>query len=81
MQHTFFNSLDSACRAPVGAIPLGGGITLTLHLPEEYGQLSPRLMIHRDGQPQAELIMELQQRSSDGTLYQVRFVPNEVGLY
>ncbi len=81
MMHTFFNSTDPACREPVGAIPVGQGITFTLHLPAEYGTLSPRLIIHRDGQPQAELIMEMHERGADGTLYRVRFMPGEVGLY
>ena len=81
MMHIFFNSTDPACREPVGAIPVGQGITFTLHLPAEYGTLSPRLIIHRDGQPQAELIMEMHERGADGTLYRVRFMPGDVGLY
>lgn len=81
MPHIFFNSMDPACRNPVGAVSLGTGITLTLHLPAEYGLLKPRLMIHKDGQSQAELLMETLDRNSDGSFYRIRFTPNSAGLY
>ena len=34
MPHTYFNSLDPACKTPFGAIPAGQEVTFRLTVPE-----------------------------------------------
>ena len=41
MSHTFYNSLDSSCKSPFGAIPAGQAVTFNLTVPEDLGYVDP----------------------------------------
>ena len=48
MSHTFYNSLDSACKSPFGAIPAGQAVTFNLTVPENLGYVDPHLVLTKD---------------------------------
>ena len=80
MEHTFFNSFDPAFRSPVGAVPVETPITFTLATPADYGDLLPRLVIHRDGCGQELVEMNFSHSENGCHYYSVTYTPWEVGL-
>ena len=41
MSHTYYNSLDTACKTPFGAVPAGQEVTFRLTVPESLGYVDP----------------------------------------
>ena len=45
MPHTFYNSFDSACKTPFGAVRAGQEVTFHLTVPEHLGYVDPHLVL------------------------------------
>ena len=58
MSHTFYNSLDSACKSPFGAIPAGQAVTFNLTVPENLGYVDPHLVLTKDRESPVHYRME-----------------------
>ena len=50
MSHTYYNSLDTACKTPFGAVPAGQEVTFRLTVPESLGY------VFGESGPAAELL-------------------------
>ena len=48
MPHTYFNSLDPACKTPFGAVRAGQTVLLHLTVPEDHGYVDPHLVLTKD---------------------------------
>lgn len=81
MDHIFFDSFDTAFRSPAGAVRAETPVTLTLATPADYGYLQPRLVLHRDGGEQEQIVMNFTHNENGVNYFSTVFTPYEPGLY
>ena len=58
MSHTYYNSLDTACKTPFGAVPAGQEVTFRLTVPESLGYVDPHLVLTKDREAPVHYRME-----------------------
>ena len=58
MSHTYYNSLDTACKTPFGAVPAGQKVTFRLTVPESLGYVDPHLVLTKDREAPVHYRME-----------------------
>ena len=80
MDH-LFNSLDSACKTPRGALKAGEPLRLALTIPEHYGFVEPRLVLTKDGGHPVEYRMEYAGCVEGVNHFQLTLPLDETGLY
>ena len=81
MPHTYFNSLDPACKTPFGAIPAGQEVTFRLTGPGRTGVRGPAPGTHqRPGGPRP-LPHELRRPDAESHHFTFTIAPTTSGLY
>ena len=81
MEHQFFNSTDTACKKPFGAVPAGTAVVFTLRVPASCGKTAPRLILTKDRESPVEYPMTFEGEGDGAGLYTVQVAPSSVGLY
>ena len=81
MSHTFYNSLDSACKAPFGAIPAGQAVTFNLTVPENLGYVDPHLVLTKDRESPVHYRMEFTGQTPNINHFTLTVTPTTSGLY
>lgn len=81
MSHTFYNSLDSACKAPFGAIPAGQAVTFNLTVPENLGYVDPHLVLTKDRESPVHYRMEFTGQTPNVNHFTLTVTPTTSGLY
>ena len=67
MSHTYYNSLDTACKTPFGAVPAGQEVTFRLTVPESLGYVDPHLVLTKDREAPVHYRMEFAGRHPSRT--------------
>ena len=81
MSHTFYNSLDSACKSPFGAIPAGQAVTFNLTVPENLGYVDPHLVLTKDRESPVHYRMEFTGQTPNINHFTLTVTPTTSGLY
>lgn len=83
MPHTFFNSLDIACKTPFGAVPAGTAVTLRLTVPQKLGGTNPHLVLTKDGPDEWPVHYPMQPvgQAPWQSYFEVTVAPTTPGLY
>ena len=81
MSHTFYNSLDSACKSPFGAIPAGQAVTFNLTVPEDLGYVDPHLVLTKDRENPVHYRMEFTGQTPRVNHFTLTVTPTTSGLY
>lgn len=81
MPHTFFNSLDPACKAPFGAVPAGQSVTWNLTVPEELGYVDPHLVLTKDREQPVHYRMQFTGQTPYVNHFTLTLAPTTPGLY
>lgn len=81
MSHTFYNSLDSSCKSPFGAIPAGQAVTFNLTVPEDLGYVDPHLVLTKDRENPVHYRMEFTGQTPRVNHFTLTVTPTTSGLY
>ena len=81
MSHTFYNSLDSSCKSPFGAIPAGQAVTFNLTVPENLGYVDPHLVLTKDCEDPVHYRMEFTGQTPKVNHFALTVTPTSSGLY
>ena len=81
MPHTYFNSLDPACKTPFGAIPAGQEVTFRLTVPEELGYVDPHLVLTKDREDPVHYRMNFDGQTPKVNHFTFTIAPTTSGLY
>ena len=81
MSHTFYNSLDTACKSPFGAIPAGQAVTFNLTVPEDLGYVDPHLVLTKDRENPVHYRMEFTGQTPRVNHFTLTVTPTTSGLY
>ena len=81
MPHTFFNSLDPACKTPFGAVPAGQDVTFRLSVPESFGYVDPHLVLTKDREDPVHYRMEFTGQAQGANHFAFTIAPTTPGLY
>ena len=81
MSHTFYNSLDSSCKSPFGAIPAGQAVTFNLTVPEDLGYVDPHLVLTKDRENPVHYRMEFTGQPPRVNHFTLTVTPTTSGLY
>ena len=79
MSHTFYNSLDSACKSPLGAIPAGQAVTFNLTVPENLGYVDPHLVLTKDHEDPVHYRMEFTGQTPQVNHFTLTVAPTTAG--
>ena len=77
----YFNSLSPACKSPVGAVPAGQPVQLTLRVPCDHGPVEPRLILKKDGEQWVHYRMDFTGIREGAKLYTFTLTLTQAGLY
>ncbi len=81
MEHQFFNSTDTACKRPFGAVAAGTPVTFELSIPESYGYVDPHLVLTKDREAAVPYRMEYRGKQGSSHHFLVEITPTTEGLY
>ncbi len=81
MAHTFYNSLDTACKTPFGAVPAGTGVTFRLTVPESLGYVDPHLVLTKDREQPVHYRMQFTGQTPQKNHFTLTVAPTTPGLY
>ena len=76
-----YNSQNSLCKTPFGAVTQNTEITFRIFLPNKFYNISPRFIINKDGCESVEYIMDKCDIINDTVCYSFSYLTTEVGLY
>lgn len=78
---TLFNSRSATHKTPFGAVCCGQSVTLTLHVPQEFGCTTPYLFLTQEGHPTQQLLMEACGTGDGVDIFSYTVTPQAPGLY
>ena len=81
MSHTYYNSLDTACKTPFGAVPAGQEVTFRLTVPESLGYVDPHLVLTKDREAPVHYRMEFAGQTPQQNHFTFTIAPTTPGLY
>ena len=81
MPHTYYNSLDTACKTPFGAVPAGQEVTFRLTVPESLGYVDPHLVLTKDREAPVHYRMEFAGQTPQQNHFTFTIAPTTPGLY
>ena len=81
MPHTYFNSLDPACKTPFGAVRAGQTVLLHLTVPEDHGYVDPHLVLTKDREDSVHYRMNFTGQTPGLNHFSIEFTLPEAGLY
>ena len=81
MSHTFYNSLDLACKSPFGAVKAGQPVTFNLTVPEGLGYVDPHLVLTKDCEDPVHYRMEFTGQTPKVNHFALTVTPTTSGLY
>ena len=81
MPHTYFNSLDPACKTPFGAARAGETVLLHLTVPEDHGYVDPHLVLTKDREDPVHYRMNFTGQTPGVNHFSIGFTLPEAGLY
>ena len=81
MSHTYYNSLDTACKTPFGAVPAGQKVTFRLTVPESLGYVDPHLVLTKDREAPVHYRMEFAGQTPQQNHFTFTIAPTTPGLY
>ena len=81
MSHTYYNSLDTACKTPFGAVPAGQEVTFRLTVPESLGYVDPHLVLTKDREAPVHYRMEFAGQTPQQNHFTFTIAPTTSGLY
>ena len=81
MSHTYYNSLDTACKTPFGAVPAGLEVTFSLTVPESLGYVDPHLVLTKDCEAPVHYRMEFAGQTPQQNHFTFTIAPTTSGLY
>ena len=81
MPHTFYISLDPACKTPFGAVPVGQDVTFRLSVPESFGYVDPHLVLTKDREDPVHYRMEFTGQAQGANHFAFTIAPTTPGLY
>ena len=81
MSHTYYNSLDTACKMPFGAVPAGQEVTFRLTVPESLGYVDPHLVLTKDCEAPVHYRMEFAGQTPQQNHFTFTIAPTTPGLY
>lgn len=81
MPQPYFNSRESACKTPYGAIPAGQELTLRLCVPESLGYVDPHLVLTKDRETPMHYRMQFDGQTPGINHFVLSVTPTTPGLY
>lgn len=77
-----YNSWDTSCKTPFGAVPAGTQLCFTLRVPKSYGCTTPFMFISKDGAASPSQL-PLTKTGKDATrdIFTLLYTPEETALY
>jgi len=81
MRHTYYNSLDTACKTPFGATKAGEDVVFSLTVPEELGYVDPHLVITKDREYPVHYRMQFTGQTPHVNHFTLTLAPTTPGLY
>lgn len=81
MSHTYYNSLDTACKTPFGAVPARQEVTFRLTVPESLGYVDPHLVLTKDREAPVHYRMEFAGQTPQQNHFTFTIAPTTPGLY
>ena len=81
MSHTYYNSLDTACKTPFGAVPAGQEVAFRLTVPESLGYVDPHLVLTKDREAPVHYRMEFAGQTPQQNHFTFTIAPTTPGLY